>query len=275
MTGSLPSGPRIDRGALERIIRRAAELQAAERDIGEGLTDQELLALGQEVGIGERYLRQALLEERTRAVVEPEGGLVAAVAGPRRVGAARLIGRPRPEVEATLHAWLVQGELLQIKRRYPDQVTWEAQQGYLASMKRAFGSGGRRYVLARARELAAAVVAVDPGHCHVQLTADISNALRQHLTGAALVGGSGLAAGAIGAAVGVLMPFAWLPAALGVGLALAVARRQRRRAEETQVALEQVLDRLEHGEADGGRSQGALAGPLERVAHELRRTLGA
>ena len=41
----------IDRAALERIIHRAAELQTAEREIGEGLTPDQVLALGQEVGI--------------------------------------------------------------------------------------------------------------------------------------------------------------------------------------------------------------------------------
>ncbi len=38
----------ISREAPERIIPRAAELQASERDIGEGLTKEELLALGQD-----------------------------------------------------------------------------------------------------------------------------------------------------------------------------------------------------------------------------------
>ena len=59
-----PAG-RIDRTALERIIQRAAELQTAEREIGDTLTSDELLALGREVGIPVRYLQQALLEERT------------------------------------------------------------------------------------------------------------------------------------------------------------------------------------------------------------------
>ena len=42
---------RIDRAALERIIQRAAELQTAERDIGDNLTSDEVMALGAEVGI--------------------------------------------------------------------------------------------------------------------------------------------------------------------------------------------------------------------------------
>ena len=52
----------ISREALERIIQRAAELQAGERDIGDGLTKDEVLALGKDVGIPNRYLQQALLE---------------------------------------------------------------------------------------------------------------------------------------------------------------------------------------------------------------------
>src|SRR5256885_1294119 len=53
------AGELIRREALERIIQRAAELQAGEQDIGEGLPEPELLALGQDVGIPSRYLRPA------------------------------------------------------------------------------------------------------------------------------------------------------------------------------------------------------------------------
>src|SRR5207249_176863 len=82
--GVTMAGDLIRREALERIIQRAAELQAGEQDIGEGLTEPELLALGQDVGIPSRYLRQALLEERTRPPVEARGGLLAWLVGPGR-----------------------------------------------------------------------------------------------------------------------------------------------------------------------------------------------
>src|SRR2546425_10765876 len=90
-------GELISREALERIIQRAAELQAAEHDIGEGLTKAELLALGQDVGIPERYLHQALLEEQTRAVVEQRRGALARAAGanPASPPARRPGGPPR------------------------------------------------------------------------------------------------------------------------------------------------------------------------------------
>jgi len=273
MTSSLPSGPRIDRGALERIVRRAAELQAGERDIGEGLTEQELYALGQEVGIGDRYLRQALLEERTRSVTETDRGVLTWLAGPRRVAAGRTVPRSRADAERALHAWMTEGELLQVKRRYPEQTTWEAQQGVVASMKRAFGSMGRRYVLARAREVAGAITAMDERSCHVQLVADIGNALNEQLTGAAVLGAAGLAGTGVAVTVGVLAPVAVIPAAVCGALAFGVARRQRQRAAETVVALEQVLDRLEHGELDARAAGGPRSSPLVRVADEIRRAL--
>src|SRR3989442_3429487 len=71
----------ISRDALERIIKRAAELQAGEREIGEGLTTHEVLALGKDVGIPDRYLRQAMLEEQTRIVPQVATGTWAWLAG--------------------------------------------------------------------------------------------------------------------------------------------------------------------------------------------------
>ena len=54
---------RINREALERIMQRAAELQAGEQEVGEGLTPDEVVALGKEVGIPGKFLQQAMLEQ--------------------------------------------------------------------------------------------------------------------------------------------------------------------------------------------------------------------
>ena len=97
---------RIDRAALERIIQRAAELQTAERDIGEELTPDEVLALGREVGIPGRYLQQAMLEERTRVGAAAPGGLRGSGSpGPAQVTAQRAVpgdrGRRRGGADPT------------------------------------------------------------------------------------------------------------------------------------------------------------------------------
>src|SRR3989442_9031989 len=117
-------GELISREALERIIQRAAELQAAEHDIGEGLTKAELLALGQDVGIPERYLHQALLEEQTRAVVEQRRRAPARPAGPTPPSPPRRPpGGPPPPPRAP--GARVEGEEpLPGKRRPPGPPRW-------------------------------------------------------------------------------------------------------------------------------------------------------
>src|SRR2546427_5424909 len=104
------AGELIRREALERIIQRAAELQAGEQDIGEGLTEPELLALGQDVGIPSRYLRQALLEEQTRPPAEARAGVLAWLVGPARLSAQRVVAGEPAVIDRALGTWMQQEE---------------------------------------------------------------------------------------------------------------------------------------------------------------------
>src|SRR5690349_23005342 len=163
----------ISRDALERIIQRAAELQAGERDIGEGLTTDEVVALGKDVGIPDRYLRQAMLEEQTRTTPEVATGAWSWLTGPRRLSAQRVVPGEPAAVERALTRWMDEEESLQIKRRYPDRTTWEPKAGAFASIQRALGKRGRRYSLASADEIAGQITQLEPGFCLVTLTADV------------------------------------------------------------------------------------------------------
>src|SRR5690349_18710468 len=185
------AGELIRREALERIIQRAAELQAGEQDIGEGLTEPELLALGKDVGIPARYLRQALLEEQTRAPDETRGGLLAWLVGPGRLYAQRVVAGEPATVDRALGVWMQQEELLQVKRRYLDHTTWEPKVGAFASIQRALGSGGRRFALARAAEVAGRVTPLETGFCHVQLFADVRDIRTPRLPAATAAAGVG------------------------------------------------------------------------------------
>ncbi|HXF96604.1 MAG TPA: hypothetical protein VNI61_10955, partial [Gemmatimonadales bacterium] len=264
-------GELISREALERIVRRAAELQAAEREIGDGLTEAELLALGQDVGIPARFLRQALLEEQTRPVGEVPRGFWAWLAGPATLSALRVVPGERPAVEAALARWMDQEELLQPKRRFPDRTIWEPRAGAFASIQRALG-GARRYALARAGEVSSQVTQLEPGFCLVRLEADVRRQRKERLGGGAALAGVGgvLAVAAATAGAPQLVPL--IPAAAGVFLGALVARSHRAPNERTAVALEQVLDRLERGEI---RPEHALPGPrasaFVRMAEEIRR----
>jgi hypothetical protein len=265
------AGELISREALDRIIQRAAELQTGERDIGEGLSEDEVLALGKDVGIPGRYLKQALLEERTRLTDLAASGW--SLGGPTRLAAHRVVPGERGAVERALSLWMGDQELLRVKRRYPDRTTWEPQVGFLASMQRGLKAGGKTYALTRAAEIAGQVTPLEAGFCHVQLVADIRNLRQARLAGAAAVAGLGAAGSVVAVALGVLLPFAALPVA-GFGLLslLPVLAGRTAQLERIEVGMEQVLDRLERGEI---RPEHALPGPrasaFVRIADEIRK----
>ncbi len=265
----------MDRAAIERIIKRAAELQANERDIGDGLTEKEMLQLGQDVGIPDAYLKQAMLEEQARIDTSGETGLIAALAGPRFVSATRSIAGEAARVERSLQLWMSESELLQVRRRFPQQTSWEAKRGAFASLRRAMGVGGRPYFLTQAREVIGAVTPLDTGRCHVRLVADLSNMRSQRAGWAIGIGTAGTAATIIASAIGVLGPVAWIPLVLaGVG-GMTILRTRGGEIERVQTALEQILDHLEQGDHEPQRQ---LGGPrpsaFVRIADELLKNLG-
>jgi uncharacterized membrane protein len=264
-------GDLISREALERIIQRAAELQAAERDIGDGLTEQELLALGHDVGIPAPYLKRALLAEQTRSAVPEVHGVVGWLAGPALLAAERVVAGEAGAVDRALTVWMEREESLQVKRRHSDRTTWEPRVGAFASIQRALGVGGKSFALARATEIATQVSQLEPGFCHVRLVANVRGPRAQRLWTAVGLGVIGAALAAVMPVLGALAPWALVPAVATWAAAVAVARRHRSENERIDVALEQVLDRLERGEI---RPEHQVAGPrvsaLVRLAVEIR-----
>jgi hypothetical protein len=275
MNDLVPSEPRIDQQALERILQRATELQSRDREIGDGLSDTELMQLGEEVGILPQHLRQALVEERTRALAATDRGMVSRFMGGSRVAAQRTVNGKVEETEAALREWMSEGELLQVKRRYPDRTSWERKEGAFASLKRSFSAGGRNYVLAGAAEIVSKVSDAGGSQCHVQLVADISNKRTGFAIGSSVLVGSGASVTGILLLLGVMASVAVIPAVVCVPVAAKVARSNLKEIEKFHVALEQILDRLEHGEIELKPKQiGPAGGGVGRIADEIRKNLG-
>lgn len=254
----------LDRAALERVLARAAELQALATEPPEGLSDAQLVDLGSEVGISSEHLRQALAEERTRIATPAETGVVGSWFGSARAAASRVLRGTPAEVLSLLDAWMQREELLRVRRRLADRLTWEARRDFLGSMQASFNLGGRAYALTAASEVGATVVAVDAERVLVRLDADFGSSRRRNVGWAGATAGLGVTSSAalvalasvsaepgamlIGGAVGSV----WT---LVAGLAsAAIARAQRRKLARAQLALEQVLDRLEHGEIRAPKS---------------------
>jgi hypothetical protein len=270
-------GGGIDRTALERIIQRAAELQTAERDIGDTLTSDELLALGREVGIPVRYLQQALLEERTRVTSLAPTGLVERIAGPGQATAQRVVPAEAGLVQNQLSRWMENHELLCVQRAQPGRITWEPIGGFQAAFRRstaAFTAGGRSFMLSRANTVSAAILPLESGYSHVTLAADARGVRNGYVGGGAALVTSGAAGTAVMVALGAMLPLALLPLPVAFGLGYSVVRRYGPAVERLQLGLERALDFLEQS---AGKPQDRLpdrsAGILGVLADEVRKAL--
>jgi hypothetical protein len=259
----------LDRQALERVLARAAELQGANAlpESSDLLSESQLLDIGNEVGLNPATLNQALAEERTRINVPEERGFVAQVAGAGFASATRTVNGSQRDVLATIDSWMQRDECLQVQRRFSDRITWEPQRGLFGKLKRTVNVSGRGYYLVDASQVSATVLPVDSTRSVVRLDADISPSRARR------VGLGGVAAGAggvIGGILGLGLVVAHLPLLIAAGAALLplaggtagayrIARSHRAVLSSVQLALEQILDRLEHGEVSRPGLLGALA----------------
>ncbi|HJQ11919.1 MAG TPA: hypothetical protein VJ840_12900 [Gemmatimonadaceae bacterium] len=248
----------LDRQALERVLARAAELQgtAAIPESSDLISESQLLEIGKEVGLSPATLNQALAEERTRVNVPEEGGLVAQVAGAGFATATRTVPGNARDILATIDMWMVRDECLQVQRRFADRITWEPQRGLFGKLRRTVNVTGKGFYLMDAAQVSATVLPVDASRVVVRLDADIhpSRAKRVGLGG--VLGAIGLAASGV---IGLGLVIAHIPLLIAAGAtviplagsgfgAYQIAKSHRVVLASVQLALEQILDRLEHGE---------------------------
>jgi hypothetical protein len=262
----------LDRQALERVLARAAELQGAGAipDSSDLISESQLRDIGNEVGLNAGSLNQALAEERTRVNLPEERGLVAHIAGAGFATATRTVPGNSRDVLATIDAWMQKEECLRVQRRFADRITWEPQRGLFGKVRRTVSLSGRGYYLMDASQVSATVMPVDRSRLVVRLDADI------HASRAKRVGMGGFLTAVGAAASGVLglgLIVAHLPLILAAGAAVLpfaggsvagyrLARTHRGVLGSVQLALEQILDRLEHG--DFNRSAGLFDAIVSR-----------
>jgi hypothetical protein len=270
------SPARIDRAALERIIRRAAELQTTEREIGETVTSDELISLGREVGIPVRYLQQAMLEERTRLAQSKADGLLDRVAGPPEVSAQRVVQVEPEAVERALLRWMETNELLCIQRQQPGRIVWEPLRGLQAAIRRstaALGAGKRPFMLSRATTVSATILPLESGYSHVALAADARKTRGEYLGGGAALAGAGAAGTATMIALGALLPVALLPLPFALGVGYIILHRYGPALSRLQLGLERALDSLEHGITRAPYQLPERSGLMGLLADEVRKAL--
>jgi hypothetical protein len=242
-------------------LARAVELQGETGEPAEALSEQQILELGTEVGLSPQHLRQALAEERTRvgAPTRPSG-VLGRIVGAAAVSSTRIVAGPPASTLAQLDEWMQREECLRVKRHFPDRIVWETRQGFFDTLRRGLNVGGRGYALSRAHEVSATIVPVDGERSLVRLDAELGTHRSAVAGQGATLATLGALSSAAAVALGILLPVAVVPA-VAAGVIGYYQARSRHAAMLTraQLALEQVLDRLERGELPRPSLLGAIA----------------
>lgn len=249
----------ISRRDFELVIRRAAELSASESDSDESLSEDEVLRIATELGLPDRYVRQALFE---LPQIDTAAGR-ADYFGDAVLTATRIVPGDAPHVLRRMEDYLSTREFLQVVRRRPDRSFLMPAEDAISSLVRGLARPSRRYFLARAKRVVLSVRPVEDGRSHVQIALDFSEQRRSALRGATI---GGIAGGiAVGAAAAVAVGLADLPSGLQIAAqisafaagfggvataAIAGARAAFRRAiGGAKFEVDGLLDRAEHGQA--------------------------
>lgn len=269
----------LTRRQLELVIRRAAELSAAEADADERLSESEVLRIGAELGLPARSVRQALFELPTE---ERSPGLLGGLFGPAELEVARTLRGEPATIMRRLEDYLVTREYLQVRRRKGEHAWLEPADDAISSVARALTRPSSRYALARANRVITAVRPLEPGFTHVRLDVELgdrrASAVRRGfalggLLGMGIGGGmttivlllAGLPAAPVAVGVAGLAGLTGFAGGLAGGVALA-ASRFRRRLSAARLELEGLLDRLQQG--------GPLDPPSSPLMRRLRLRLG-
>lgn len=269
---------RIDRATFERVLQRAAELQAASASVGDGMTEEELVALAGEVGIPAQHIRQALVEEHTRALAKtPPSGFLDRLVGSSEVAADRVVQGDAPQIAAAITAWLNQHERFVVQRSAAGHLTFEPMDAIAGTLRRVgamFDPHSAKPYLGKAQLITASITPLDAGCCHVALRAMISHNRAGHVAGGATMGAGGILAGAVLVVAGASAAIAVVPVAVFAAGGFAIARLFRQTQHRVEVGLERLLDELERNPPLTRPSPGDGTGSIARGVGKVVREIG-
>lgn len=248
----------ISRARLEAVIRRAAELYAAEADAGDGVSETELIRIAAELGLPSRLVRQALYET---PAATPEPSLIDRISAPPILSIARVVPSEPELTFERLEEYLVTREYFQITRRQPGRAWLIPADDFVSGIIRSFTRPANRNALTHARGIALSVHPLEEGRAHVRLDLNYRATRKGLLVSGGVIGGlpvgimaGGLLAGISDAIIGGLGPTAVLAtigggmaASATAGIAIAAAQFRRLRKRATNEA-EHLLDRVESGD---------------------------
>ncbi|MGH7581754.1 MAG: hypothetical protein ACREL5_00850 [Gemmatimonadales bacterium] len=270
MTERLPA--RLDRAALERVLQRAAELQAGSREIGDTLSEDEVLALGTEVGISSQHLRQALIEERVRPVASSPTALDRWV-GHGEVTADRVVQGSDDGIAANLTRWLDHHERFVVQRSAAGRLTFEPMDALAGTMRRVgamFDPSRARPYLGKVELITAVITPLESGFCHVMLAGSMRRARAAIIGGAGGLAATGLVVGGVLMVISAPVLLAMVPVVGMGGVGYAVMRTFGGVERRARLGLERALDELERRPSlPSGHDAAPRATPIGQVVRGI------
>ena len=235
---------RLDHEAIERIVRRAIELDG-EADVDEvvgGLDVDSLVAAAAEVGISEEAVLESVALERLGD--EPHGHTLDPVFGARWVVAQRRVQGGADEAFERLDDWLTRGHHLRRGERNGTSAVWRRRRDMAAGLQRGirgFSGGGR---LGTLPAIVGHVTGIDGGNSIVRVMVDRSSNRSGHVAVAAVAGTGGVATAATMAMVTPPLALVGVPVVAVAGVA---SSRSKRAAAGIGSELARLLDHLAEG----------------------------
>lgn len=254
---------RLSSSELEAVIRRAVELQSAQSAQAgapeEGVSEAEVLRIGQELGLEPVLVRRAISDVRGRA---PEDhGALGRVMGPGVVRAARTVRRPAAALGMHLEEYLVRCEYMVVQRRFRDRTRYVRGSGMGAVLGRAARKFGSSHAALDLAQVDVAVSAIDDETSLVELTVD-TGTVRTGLAAGGLLGSGGAAAGLTAAVLATpiidVIALAGIPLVVGTMWGMRGIYGAVRHSAQDE--LESFLDRVEHNELRVPEGKGPFGG---------------
>jgi len=180
---------KLTRPQVDFVLRRAAELDtrsttALDHSNADGLTVVEVLRLGEEAGLGDAAVSQALSELRRGVSIEPEeSGVVAQALGAGHIVVSRLVPAPLETVRRAVDRFLRE-QLMTVRRHHGDRIEWERAQGIWPGLVRSLDFS-KRYafsLVSRVETVVAAEAFGGEPETSVTFNIDLHDMRRERLT---------------------------------------------------------------------------------------------
>ncbi len=269
---------RLTRSQVEVVLRRAAELEARqpsdddEDAAGTGMAEPDLLRLGEEAGLSEGALREALEELRAGKVEARQTTLDRAL-GERQLIVQRTIPGPSAPVARAVERFLRQ-QLMTIRRHHGHRIEWQRARGLWPGLVRSLAFA-RQFAFGPVSRVETMVEEVSEDQTHVTFRIDLAEWRRDRMVRA--VGRAVTAFGFFGLGGAWLFPGFGAPDVMallsGGGLAGGFMALERKRfiegRDEVAVAPARFLDllALRRSRAIAGRTRAETRTP--RTAAEI------